>query len=340
MEYNENYIFHRGYTTMKALEKAGIFAGNTFAYWVLLFAGLALLFPTGFTWIGPHIPLLLGIIMFGMGMTLSVNDFKEVFRHPKSVFIGVLAQYLIMPLLAFALAYGLGLSPEVAVGVILVGACPGGTSSNVMTYLARGNTALSVSITSVSTLLAPILTPAITLLLASKWLPVSLSAMFISVVKIVLVPIILGLIVKTLFRTQVEKSVKALPLVSVIGIVAIVAAVVSGSKEKILESGLLILAVVILHNALGYLLGFLAAKVLKMDYSDQKAISIEVGMQNSGLAAALAAAHFSPLAAVPGAIFSVWHNVSGSLLANYWGKKAEKASNDQNATGDSVEIQK
>jgi len=164
--------------------------------------------------------------------------------------------------------------------------------------------------------------------------------MFISVVKIVLVPIILGLIVKTLFRTQVEKSVKALPLVSVIGIVAIVAAVVSGSKERILESGLLILAVVILHNALGYLLGFLAAKVLKMDYSDQKAVSIEVGMQNSGLATALAAAHFSPLAAVPGAIFSVWHNVSGSLLANYWGKKAEKANNSQNATGDPVEIQK
>lgn len=328
-------FFTGGIVEMKALERAGIFAGNTFAYWVLLFAGLALLFPTGFTWIGPHIPLLLGVIMFGMGMTLSVNDFKAVFSHPKSVLIGVLAQYLIMPFLAFALAYGLGLSPEVAVGVILVGACPGGTSSNVMTYLAKGNTALSVS-----TLLAPVLTPAITLLLASKWLPVSLSDMFISVVKIVLVPIILGLIVKTLFRNQVEKSVKALPLVSVIGIVAIVAAVVSGSKERILESGLLILAVVILHNALGYLLGFLAAKVLKMDYSDQKAVSIEVGMQNSGLATALASAHFSPLAAVPGAIFSVWHNVSGSLLANYWGKKAEKANNAQNISGNPVEIQK
>jgi len=314
---------------MKALEKLSVFAGNTFAYWVLLFAGLALLFPGGFTWIGPQISLLLGIIMFGMGMTLSGGDFKEVFSHPKKVLIGVLAQFLIMPFTAFGLAYALNLPPEIAVGVILVGACPGGTSSNVMTFLARGNTALSVTITSCSTLLAPLLTPAITLMLASKWLPVSAGDMFVSVIKIVLLPIVLGLIVKTLFKKQVEKSVKALPLVSVIGIVAIVAAVVSGNKEKILESGLLILAVVILHNALGYALGFFAAKVLKMNYPDQKAVAIEVGMQNSGLATALATAHFSPLAAVPGAIFSVWHNVSGSLLANYWGKKAEKEEQQQ-----------
>ena len=307
---------------MKVLEKASTFAGNTFAYWVILFAALALFFPGGFTWIGSYISLLLGIIMFGMGMTLSASDFKEVFSHPKKVLIGVLAQFIIMPLTAFALAKLLGLPPEIAVGVILVGSCPGGTSSNVMTFLARGNTALSVTITSCTTLLAPLLTPAITLMLASQWLPVSAGAMFKSVLTIVLLPIILGLIAKSLFSKQVEKGAKALPLVSVIGIVAIVAAVVSGSKEKILESGLLILAVVILHNAFGYLLGFFAAKLFKMDYADQKAVSIEVGMQNSGLATALAMAHFSPLAAVPGAIFSVWHNVSGSFLANYWGEKS------------------
>ena len=307
---------------MKVLEKASTFAGNTFAYWVILFAALALFFPGGFTWIGSYISLLLGIIMFGMGMTLSASDFKEVFSHPKKVLIGVLAQFIIMPLTAFALAKLLGLPPEIAVGVILVGSCPGGTSSNVMTFLARGNTALSVTITSCTTLLAPLLTPAITLMLASQWLPVSAGAMFKSVLTIVLLPIVLGLIAKSLFSKQVEKGAKALPLVSVIGIVAIVAAVVSGSKEKILESGLLILAVVILHNAFGYLLGFFAAKLFKMDYADQKAVSIEVGMQNSGLATALAMAHFSPLAAVPGAIFSVWHNVSGSFLANYWGEKS------------------
>lgn len=309
---------------MKTLDRISQFAGNTFAIWVLLFAVLAFFMPGSFTWIAPYISILLGIIMFGMGMTLSVDDFKEVLKHPKKVAIGVLAQFTLMPLIAFGLAVGFKLPPEVAAGVILVGCCPGGTSSNVMTFLARGNVALSVAITSCTTLLAPFITPALILWLASKWLPVSAGDMFLSVVKIVLIPIILGLIAKMLFRKQVEQSVKAMPLVSVIAIVAIVAAVVSGSQQKIAETGLLILLVVILHNCLGYLLGYWIARLLKVDYSDQKAIAIEVGMQNSGLGAALAAAHFSPLAAVPSAIFSVWHNISGSLLATWWSKKADK----------------
>ena len=193
-----------------------------------------------------------------------------------------------------------------------------------MTFLAKGNTALSVAVTSVSTLLAPILTPAIIYVLASEWLEVSASDMFMSVVKIVLVPIILGLIVQFFLKEQAKKSADIMPLVSVIAIVMIVMAVVAGSKEKIIESGLLIFAVVILHNGLGYLFGFLIAKMFKLNYADQKAISIEVGMQNSGLGAALAAAHFSPLAAVPSAIFSFWHNISGPLLATYWARKAKK----------------
>lgn len=259
--------------------------------------------------------------MYGMGMTLSLDDFKEVFKQPKKVAIGVMAQFVIMPVLAFGLAVGLQLSPEVAIGVILVGCCPGGTASNVITYLAKGNTALSVAITSLSTLLAPVVTPTLTLLFASKWLPVSAGDMFLSVLKMVLVPIILGLITKVLFRRQVEKSVKILPFVSVICIVAIVAAVVSGNHQKIAETGLLILFVVMLHNSLGLLLGYMLAKMLKMDLPDRKAISIEVGMQNSALGATLAAAHFSPLAAVPSAIFSVWHNISGPLLATWWGRQ-------------------
>jgi bile acid:Na+ symporter, BASS family len=193
-----------------------------------------------------------------------------------------------------------------------------------MTFLAKGNTALSVAITSVSTLLAPILTPALIYLLASEWLEVSASAMFMSVVKIVLLPIILGLIVQMFFKEQVKKSVDVMPLISVIAIVLIVAAVVSGSKDKIVESGLLIFGVVILHNGLGYLLGYLAGKLFNMPYEDKKALAIEVGMQNSGLGAALAAAHFSPLAAVPSAIFSFWHNISGPLLATYWARKADR----------------
>lgn len=307
---------------MRVLERISTVAGNTFAVWVILFGVLAFIFPEGFSWIAPHISLLLGVIMFGMGLTLSLNDFKGIIKAPKSVIIGVIAQYTIMPLLAFGLATAFQLPPEVAVGVILVGCCPGGTASNVMTFLARGNTALSVTITAFSTILAPILTPALTLLFASKWLPVSAGDMFLSIVQIILIPIVLGLIVRLIFQKQVEKSVKALPLISVIGIVAVAAAVVSVNTDEIATTGLLIFSVVMLHNILGLLIGFLLGKLFRLEFNDQKAISIEVGMQNSGLGSALALAHFAPIAAVPSAIFSVWHNISGPLIATWWGKKS------------------
>jgi len=315
---------------MNTLGRISNFTTKTFALWVIVFAVLSFLFPEGFAWIAPFISLLLGIIMFGMGLTLSVDDFRAIFKAPKSVLIGVVAQYTIMPLLAFGLANLFQLPPEVAVGVILVGCCPGGTASNVMTFIAKGNTALSVTITSVSTLLAPIVTPALTLLLASEWLPVSFGDMFMSIVQVVLLPIGLGVVVRLLFRKQVDKRVAALPLVSVIGIVAVAAAVVAVNKESIVTTGLLIFAVVVLHNCLGLLLGYLLAKVLRLDFTDQKAVSIEVGMQNSGLAAALALAHFAPIAAVPGAVFSVWHNISGPVLASWWGKRGIGEANDLN----------
>lgn len=313
---------------MKALIKLSTFIGNTFAVWVILFAALAFLLPGGFTWISPYINLLLGIIMFGMGLTLKLKDFKQVITAPKEVITLVVAQYTIMPLLAVGLVFLFQLPPEIAIGVILVGCSPGGTSSNVMTYLAKGNMALSVTATSVSTLLAPIITPALTLLLASAWLPVSFSAMFISIIQIVLVPIALGVAVQYLLGDKVEQAVGILPLISVIGIIGVITAVVSNNVENILASGLLIFAVVILHNLLGYLVGFLLGKVLRFDLKDTKTLSIEVGMQNSGLAATLAATHFSPIAAVPGALFSVWHNISGSLAANW----LSKIGNDKNVT--------
>lgn len=309
---------------MGVLQKIGKFAGDTFAIWVLVAAGLAIWIPEYFTWIGSYITILLGIVMFGMGMTLKVDDFKLILQHPKGVIIGIISQFVIMPSLAFALAKIFSLPPEIAVGVILVGCCPGGTSSNVMTFLAKGNTALSVTITSCTTLLAPFVTPALIYLLASEWLPVSFMAMFMSVIKVVLIPIILGIIAQFLFKPLVAKSVDILPTVSVVAIVMIVAAVVSGSRDKILETGLIIFAIVILHNGLGYLLGFLVAKLFKLKFDDQKAVSIEVGMQNSGLGAQLAMTHFDPVAAVPSAIFSFWHNISGPILATYWGSKANK----------------
>ena len=314
---------------MGVLQKIGKFAGNTFAIWVLVAAGLAIWIPEYFTWIGSYITILLGIVMFGMGMTLKLDDFKLILQHPKGVIIGIVSQFVIMPLLAFALAKIFNLPPEIAVGVILVGCCPGGTSSNVMTFLAKGNTALSVTITSCTTLLAPFVTPALIYFLASEWLPVSFMAMFMSVIKVVLIPIILGILAQFLFRPIVEKSIDILPTVSVIAIVMIVAAVVSGSRDKILETGLIIFAIVILHNGLGYLIGFLVARLFKLKYDDQKAVSIEVGMQNSGLGAQLAMTHFDPVSAVPSAIFSFWHNISGPILATYWGSKANKKENNK-----------
>ncbi|MGE8359981.1 bile acid:sodium symporter family protein [Pseudomonas sp.] len=311
---------------MSALIALSRFVGNTFALWVLLFAVLAFFLPAAFlpltSWIVP----LLGLIMFGMGLTLKAEDFREVARRPLRVAIGVLAQFVIMPALAWLLCQLFALPAEIAVGVILVGCCPGGTASNVITWFARGDVALSVSITAVTTLLAPVVTPALIWMLASEWLPVSFSAMFLSILKMVLLPIILGLVAQRLLGERVKMAVEVLPLISVISIVAIVAAVVAASQGKIAESGLLIMTVVILHNGIGLALGYLAGRLTGMPLAQRKTLSIEVGMQNSGLGAALASAHFSPLAAVPSALFSVWHNLSGPLLATLYRRmKDDKA---------------
>lgn len=300
---------------MRALAALSRFVGNTFALWILLFAVLAFYQPAWFLPLVKWIVPLLGLIMFGMGLTLKTEDFREVARRPLRVLIGVLAQFLIMPGLAWLLCQVLRLPPEVAVGVILVGCCPGGTASNVMTWFARGDLALSVAITAVTTLLAPLVTPALIWLLASAWLPVQFGALFMSILQVVLLPIALGLIAQRLLGVRVRHLVEVLPLVSVVSIVVIVAAVVAASQAKIAESGLLIMAVVVLHNGLGLALGYLAGKVFGLPLAQRKTLAIEVGMQNSSLGAALASAHFSPLAAVPSALFSVWHNLSGSLLA-------------------------
>jgi len=313
---------------MRVIEKISSFAGKTFTLWVLIFAIVAFNFPAHFAWLGGYIVPLLGIVMFGMGLTLELSDFKEVFRRPKEVALGVIGHFIIMPLLAFLLAVGLHLPKEVAVGVILVGCCPSGTASNVMVFLARGNVALAVAIASVSTILAPIVTPLLILLFASKWVDVSVASLFLSIVQVVIVPLALGFIIKKLFGKQAKAGAKAMPLVSVIAIVLIVSAVVAGSAAKIAETGLLIFGVVILHNLLGFLIGFFFARLCGMDLAKQKAVAMEVGMQNSGLGVAIATAHFSPLAAVPSAIFSVWHNLSGSVLANIFSRMKEKNQNE------------
>ncbi|MGE8559988.1 MAG: bile acid:sodium symporter family protein, partial [Acinetobacter sp.] len=217
------------------------FIQKTFALWVVLFAGIALIVPEAFVWLKVYIIWMLGIIMFGMGMTMTVEDFKGVLQSPKAVVIGVVAQFVVMPGLAYLLCQLFQLPPEIAIGVILVGCCPGGTASNVITYMAKGNTALSVACTSVSTLLAPVLTPAIFYLLASQWIEINAMSMLGSILQVVLFPIILGLIVRSVLKQKVDAYIQVMPLISVIAIVAIVAAIIGGSKAQILESGLLIL---------------------------------------------------------------------------------------------------
>jgi len=288
---------------------------------VIIVAAVALIFPASFAWTPPHISILLGVVMFGMGMTLKPEDFREIFRRPRDVLIGLFAQFTIMPLLAFGLATLFQLPAEIAAGVILVGTCPGGTASNVMTYLAKGDLALSVSMSLASTTLAPIVTPLLTWILAGAWINVSFVDMMISIVQVVVAPIILGLIVNHLFADFVKRVVEILPLVSIVAILLILGGVVSVNAEKILQTGLIMMIVVMLHNLCGYGLGYCAAKIFNMNTAKTKAISIEVGMQNSGLAVSLAMTHFSAAAAIPGAIFSVWHNISGSIAANYMSRQ-------------------
>lgn len=309
---------------MKTLKQISNFFGKYMAIIVLIVAAVSLFFPKTVSFIKTsYVNYILMIVMFGMGLTLKLEDFKVVFTRPKDIIIGAIAQFTIMPLLAFLLSIAFKLPPELAVGVILVGTCPGGTSSNVMTYLAKGDVALSVGMTSVSTILAPFATPLLTLLYAGQKVDVNAVSMFISIVQVVILPIALGFIINKFFYKFTNSIKEILPLISVLAIVAIVAAVVSANSQRLMQVGYLVIIVVVLHNSLGYLLGYMLAKLFRLNNAKCKAVSIEVGMQNSGLATSLAATHFASmaLATVPGAIFSVWHNISGSIVANIMASK-------------------
>ena len=305
---------------MKFLEKLSDFFGKWMALIVIAVAALALFAPQTCLWVKTSwINWLLGIVMFGMGLTLKMDDFKVVFSRPKDIIIGFIAQFTLMPLIAFLLAKAFNLPTEIAVGVILVGTCPGGTSSNVMTYLSKGDVPLSVGMTAVSTLFAPLMTPLLTLLYAGQRVDVNAVAMFLSIVKVVLLPITLGLVCNYFFEKVTREIVRILPLISTIAIIMIIASVVSANSARLKTVGVMVVIVVILHNLLGYAAGFGVGKLLRLNTTKCRALSIEVGMQNSGLATSLAATHFAqyPLATIPGAVFSVWHNISGAVYANF-----------------------
>lgn len=297
--------------------------GKYFGMIAVLFLILGMTMPQNFTWVVGKfsgvavLSLLLGVVMFGMGTTLDLKDFALVLKRPLDVFIGACAQFIIMPGLAYLIASAFNLDPALTAGVVLVGTCPGGTSSNVITFMSKGDVALSVTMTSVSTVLSPILTPFITYQLIGERIAFDPIGMFWSIVQIVIVPICLGLAVKSFLPKLAATATDYLPAVSAIAISLIIAGVIAVSRDNILQTSGTILLVVILHNCLGYTLGFLLARLTGMTWKKAIALSVEVGMQNSGLATGLAKAHFAsmPMATVPGAIFSAWHNISGAVLA-------------------------
>ena len=291
---------------------------------VLLLVVMALLMPAPFAaidlWV---INPMLGLIMFGMGMTLSPQDFRIVFSRPKDVIIGCAAQFTVMPLLAWVLSWLFDLPPELALGVILVGCCPGGTASNVITYLAKGDLALSVGMTATSTVLAPLMTPLLTWLMAGKFVDVDTVAMLMSIVYVVIGPIAAGFLIQRYMPRFTRWAVAYLPAFSSLMIALLVAIIVGHNAGQLLKGGMVVVLVVILHNIGGFTLGYVLGRLLGLSDDKRKAISIEVGMQNSGLASSLATIHFAayPMAVVPGAIFSVWHNVCGAFVAKLFASR-------------------
>ena len=290
---------------------------------VLLVAVVSLAVPSYFLWIDTWvINPMLGLIMFGMGLTLAPQDFRIVLSRPKDILFGCLAQFTVMPLLAWTLAWSFSLPKELALGVILVGCCPGGTASNVITYLAKGDLALSVGMTATSTLLAPVMTPLLVWLLAGTMVDVDTMGMLMSIVYVIIAPIIAGLLCQRFLPSLTRSVVPYLPAFSSVVIALVVGIIVSHNATRLLVGGMLVILVVMLHNVLGLTIGFLIGRLLKLERAKCVAVSIEVGMQNSGLASSLAVLHFAayPLATIPGAIFSVWHNISGALTAKLYSR--------------------
>jgi BASS family bile acid:Na+ symporter len=293
-----------------------------FPLWAFSLAAIALFWPALFNQQKSFIVPLLMVVMFCMGMTLHVSDFARVLRRPWVIAAGVLTQYCLMPLYAFGLSLSFQLPEALMTGMILVGATSGGTASNVICYLARGDVALSVSLTLTSTLLAIIATPFLTWLYVGQSIPVDVEAMMLGIGKMVIVPLSLGVLLNSGFHRLVRRLMPYLPLASVMAIVWIIAIIVALNHSSVYQLGALLAFAVIIHNILGLLSGYYIARVLGYNETVARTLAIEVGMQNSGLSVALALKYFTPLAALPGAVFSIWHNLSGALLASLWQKKA------------------
>ena len=314
-----------------------MFSGLTrlFPLWALLLSAAAYFSPATFTPIGSYVTILLTLIMLTMGVTLTVDDFKRIIKRPAPVAAGIVLHYLVMPLAAWLIAKLFHMPPDLTAGMVLVGSVASGTASNVMIYLSRGDVALSVTISTLSALVSVFATPLLTELYVDASIHVDVHAMLMSIVQIVVVPIVVGLLVNIFCGKLVRRVEPYLSLVSMAAILLIIAAVVAGSQAHIASVGLVVLIGVILHNALGLLGGYWGGRLLGFDEAICRTLAIEVGMQNSGLAAALGKIYFTPLAALPGALFSVWHNLSGSMLAGYWRGRPPKDSHVAESGGSS-----
>lgn len=287
----------------------------------VVITGFAIMFPDVLIPLRPAIVPLLGVVMFGMGMTLFFEDFKRVFLQPRVIVLGFLLQYLLMPFIAWLLSRLLHLPLPLMAGMVLVGSCPGGTASNVICYLAKGDVALSITLTSINTILAVLMTPLLTWLYIGQKVPVPVFAMMISILKIIIIPVILGLLVNQWLGKSLGKIKRSFPLVSTLAIILIIGIIMASNHTELSKLALPVIIAVILHNGFGLAGGFLIPRILGFDERTCRTLSIEVGMQNSGLGVALADKYFSVMAALPGAIFSVWHNISGAVLAGIWSRQ-------------------
>ncbi|WP_250455013.1 bile acid:sodium symporter family protein [Caballeronia sp. ATUFL_M2_KS44] len=305
-----------------------------FPLWAVVVSIAAYFSPASVTGIAPHVTTLLTIIMLSMGVTLSIDDFRRVFTRPAPVIAGIVLHYLVMPLAAWVIAKALRMPPDLTAGMVLVGSVASGTASNVMIYLARGDVALSVTISALSTLVGVFATPLLTRLYVDASIVVDVHGMLMSILQIVALPIVVGLIVNHFFGKFVRRIEWLLPLISMVSILLIIAAVVGGTQKSIASVGMVVALGVVLHNGIGLLGGYWGGRLLGFDEAVCRTLAIEVGMQNSGLAATLGKLYFTPIAALPGALFSGWHNLSGSVLAGYWaGRPAKGATRDADASG-------
>ena len=282
---------------------------------VILIAGIiGTVFPAIALPLNSYVPLMLGVVMFTMGLTLNLPDIQMIIRKPQAVILGIIAQYTIMPGTAWLIGTVLQLPNQLLVGLVLLGSAPGGMSSNIVAYLARGNVALSVAMTSVSTLLSPLLTPLIVLALAGHYVPVDAWGMMKQILLMVIAPVCLGLVFR-LWGRGVQRALPVIPWLSVGVLSLVIAGIMAKSSEVVLTAAIPAIIAVILHNAAGFGLGLLAAYAGRLPEAERRAVAVEVGMQNAGLAAALANANYSPAATVPAAIATVWHNLAGAVFA-------------------------